>query len=144
MENIIKKAIEGGWKPWNYSFGTESERSTKEIVEVQEWEGNQKMVNIWHEKTGSDTGTKTVLAYEIIVCDPLFFQALGKACGWKTKMGHCGKDADDYEDKPCCHFAKQNCEWFEDGWLYHSLKFHEINLTEGWDKAVAYLEELMK
>ena len=136
MENIIKKAIEGGWKPWNYSFGTESERSTKEIVEVQEWEGNQKMVNIWHEKTGSDTGTKTVLAYEIIVCDPLFWQSLGKAMGWEETS---------HLESPYCWYYKgiyRRNLWGAE-WEYNQHRFID-HLTEGWDKAVAYLEELMK
>lgn len=31
----------------------------------------------------------------------------------------------------------------EGGWR-EDFKFHEINLTEGWDKAVSYLEELVK
>lgn len=130
MEQIIKKAIEGGWKPWEYSLGIESERSTKEIVEVQEWEGNQKMVNIWHEKTGSDTGTKTVLAYEIVVCDSLFWQALCKDLNqgmWTSPYTDCGR------------YMKNAPRW-----LWEAMNFHEINLTKGWDKAVEYLQELLK
>lgn len=54
-----------------------------------------------------------------VVCNPLFWQALAKACGWtnneKVKV-----------------------------WKFNAHEFHEINLTEGWDKAVEYLLELIK
>lgn len=55
-----------------------------------------------------------------VVCDPRFWEALGKACGWfeQTLEGQ----------KPTA--------W---DWKHNALRFHEINLTEGWDKAVAYL-----
>lgn len=58
---------------------------------------------------------------EMFFLDPLFWQALGKACGW-------GKD---YDGEP-------------EEWLSIALRFYEINLTEGWDKAVAYLAEITK
>ena len=29
-------------------------------------------------------------------------------------------------------------------WQRNALRFHEINLTEGWDKAVEYLTNLIK
>ena len=59
---------------------------------------------------------------ERIICDPLFWQALfpGKNMHVVTLSGN----------KPI--------------WVHQSLKFHEINLTEGWNKAVEYLENLIK
>lgn len=88
MNNIIQKAIEGGWD-----------------VEAP------------------------YQSYKITVCDPLFWQALGKACGlsWVCES--------------CVEYEKDNCQ---EKWLENALRFHEINLTEGWDKAVAYLEDLIK
>lgn len=81
MENIIKKAVEGGYH---------------HTLAIQ---GKQ---------------------YTYLVCDPIFWQALGKSCGWREEPA-----------------LKQN-------WEFIALSFHEINLTEGWDKAVKYLEDLIK
>lgn len=52
--------------------------------------------------------------YEL-VCDPEFFQSLAKACGWIEMLTQAK-----YE------------------------RFFNINYREGWEKAVAYLEELIK
>jgi len=83
MENIIKKAIEGGYT----------------------WEVR-----------GTVTRSEAIL-------DQLFWQALGKACGWSE-------------------FYREETGYSE--WLHNAIKFHEINLTQGWDKAVEYLEDLIK
>ncbi len=87
MEEIIKIAIEGGWKDKDFP-------------------------NLDPQYMGD--------LYRIIVCDPLFWQALGKASGWDKMIPMMAKD-----------------QW----WLLDALRFHEINLTEGWDKAVAYVKE---
>ena len=104
MEEIIKKAIEGGYK-WTDP----------------------------HED-GS---------YQEIVCDPFFWQALGKACGWENCCGNCGgylmKDGHCGESSDCWIAT-----FIRPKWQFVSLHFHEINLIEGWDKAVEYLENLIK
>ena len=84
MENIIKKAIEGGW--------------------------STSYVSLYSGKY-----------YEKYVLDPLFWQSLGKACGWH----HVGTIP---ENEP---------------FVYIALNFHEKNLTIGWDSAVEWLEELV-
>ncbi len=61
-----------------------------------------------------------------IVLDPLFWQALGKACGWDKQY------AEKYNIKTDRYY------------IGNAMEFHHINLTEGWDKAVAYLQELVK
>lgn len=101
METIIKKAIEGGWLPLSY-----------ETVEYHN--GGISF------STGSvdyETDAENYLSHKEIVCDPLFWQALGKACGWS-----------------------------DDGvtvvWLYHAHEFYNLNLTEGWEKAISYLQEI--
>lgn len=58
------------------------------------------------------------------VCDPLFWQSLGKACGWCI------------ERESYMQFIPQ--------WRDYALRFHEINLTEGWDAAVKWLNDLIK
>lgn len=85
----------------------------------------QKAIEGGWEKHGKNGGSKTTDKFmKVDVLDPLFWQALGKACGWEL-----GKTKWDVATAP--------------QWLEYSLQFHEINLTEGWDKAVSYLEELI-
>lgn len=56
-----------------------------------------------------------------------FWQALSKACGWVER----------YQD-PYADGLSVSTEW-----LYHSLEFHEINLTQGFDSAVSWLSDLV-
>ncbi len=106
MENIIKKAIEGGY------YGERAD------MPISHTDGDCSL---------RLHGADYVSMYEMI-CDPLFWQALGKACGWK-ELDHC----------PLCLQKSVTS-----GWGYHALHFHEINLTEGWEKAVEYLQEIIK
>ena len=97
MEDIIKKAIEGGYPEHT----------------------------IYH---------LTRLDNFVQVLDPLFFQAIGKACGWydhrmKGSRGECLE----------CGAPQCPIEWIENG-----KKFHEINLTQGWNEAIAWLDDLIK
>lgn len=63
------------------------------------------------------------------ILDPIFWQALSKACGWKV-----------YQSENIITKKEVLIEM----WLEHAKRFHEINLTEGWSKAVEYLEDLIK
>lgn len=110
MENIIKKAIEGGYNGVSHQ--------------------NQK---------GRWTGARVLSLDDMawVVLDPLFWQALGKACGWndENKFRMMGGVA---------HKINMETGKYIPIWIYHAIKFHEINLTQGWDKAVEYLEDLIK
>jgi len=67
-----------------------------------------------------------------ITLDPLFWQALGKQCGWqygrylkrKSFVGSKKVEVESLDNVP--------------------IRFHEINLTEGWEAAVKYLSEVTK
>lgn len=64
-----------------------------------------------------------------IVLDPLFWQALCKDMNqgmWRSSYTGEGR------------YMKSAPRW-----LWESMNFHEINLTEGWDKAVQYLESII-
>lgn len=102
MEEIIKKAIEGGYKVNGHPLR-------------------------WNEKTKS-------LMYPMIL-DPLFWQSLGKACGWEGEeiRMHLGE-----RGISSAYFGKHH------EYIYQATKFHIINLTEGWDKAVEYLTETIR
>ena len=107
MENIIKKAIEGGWKPFG-SIKTDGKN----------WGVPEVVANFYNQPT--------------FILDPLFWQALGKACGWE---GFYTKGNEEN--------GKRNITDLNPRWEYYALRFHEINLTQSWDKAVEWLEELL-
>ena len=123
MENIIKKAIEVGWN-------SDLEYDENEIV------------------------------LRLVLLDPLFWQALGKACGWGGNVNWvCTTDCDYYCNDCKLGFTKQtsrpdefqgvngthiDCPKKAQTWKLNALKFHQINLTQSFDKAVNWLGELIK
>lgn len=71
---------------------------------------------------------------QLVVIDPLFWQSLGKACGWGSNVWEHGIDEEGYPVKT------RSCANWED----YAIRFHEKNLTQCWTKAVEWLEELIK
>ncbi len=67
------------------------------------------------------------------VCDLAFWQALGKACGWGV-----GFNLESMSRGGSPHTSYGTGEW-----KIKAMKFHEINLTESWGKAIAWLEKLV-
>lgn len=115
MEQIIKKAIEGGYMFTDIMDGYELSCRT-ECIYYKTFEGEDKYI-----------------PYEVILMNPLFWQSLGKACEWeKNTCPHLGM---------CCG----KCPLMDiPEWQSKAIRFYEINLTEGWDAAVAYLESITK
>ena len=116
MENILKKAVTGGWngKPAFNGIAV----NTKNIQAQLFLHGN--FVKVWF-------------------CDPLFWQALSKACGWGIQIG-------DYKGDVHVNHQHNNGKCTEMcvvPSVKNALYFHEINLTEGFEKAVEYLENLI-
>lgn len=74
---------------------------------------------------------KPFTAYDVL--DPLFWQSLVKACGWTC----CGV-WNGIGVRPKGHETCSN------PFIRRALRFHEINLTEGWDAAITYLTEITK
>lgn len=122
MESIIKKAIEGGY---DSPFVTKKQISSYRHKDV------------------------AVMA----LIDPLFWQSLGKACGWdkvsfrqsvpaqiRTRINKRAKSEATriIKDTIPAHIRMMKRP-NPNGWKKHALRFHEINLTEGWEKAVEYL-----
>lgn len=114
METIIKRAIEGG---------------LKEGIEGYWWtfQHSNSYWAIW--KNGN--GDLTNIDLKHYVLDPLFWQSLGKACGWGVTDDCWGCTYDEG--------ATENTPY----WKYYALQFHEKNLTEGWDAAVKWLNEII-
>lgn len=102
MENIIRKAIEGGFNA-DALYGFKLEAPLQIATE------------------------------RVCISDPSFWVALGKACGWDNPLyrGH-------YKFMNSLVHIEAEKEW-----CHTALKFHSINLTEGWDKAVEYLQSII-
>lgn len=148
MEDIIKKAIEGGYKPlgWFDPYTAESRGFVSdgtEIIAIYGVDGDRTTVNMLQ-----------------VVMSPLFWQALGKACGWykEEHLVYLIPDGIDYtkaliyvEDNLGTPLNPADAKRIlylpynrtgKGTWIKNALRFHEINLTSGWDKAVEYLQEI--
>lgn len=72
-----------------------------------------------------------------IVLDSIFWQALGKACGWgNTHYIGCNSNGGEWQECGECDCSARFV------WRENALRFYEINLTGGWNKAVTYLTEV--
>lgn len=95
-------------------------------------EGGYDNQNARYIKLGTED--QTHCNYSNIVLDPLFWQALSKSCEWGSTGIHkaclCGKE------------KHNNYELME--WHINASNFYEINIIEGWEKAVEWLEEIIK
>jgi hypothetical protein len=108
MEEIIKRAIEGGY---------DNEMGLFNLPDYSPYDKR--------------------LIYAVLTNDPDYFKALGKACGWEKMVG---EDIKLYKQD----FADiLEHRILSSGWIVYSLRFHEINLTKGWEKAVEYLKSIV-
>lgn len=87
-----------------------------------------------------------IVYYQIITMESSFWQALGKACGRESGCNVCLNELGNYASGYSSE-CKNPKEHLTKGHVYpyiiNALKFHEINLTQGFDKAVEYLQELI-
>ena len=145
METIIKKSIEGGYRAIIHCDkevefgGANAGRFEKNGLETMHGD------SIW---TFKHNGSSFSQQHSITVLDPLFWQALGKACGWGEEMYANEEEKKVLKDMTTPFNADsvfiQPSKSIISGPLYYALKFHEINLTQGWDKAVEWLSDLIK
>lgn len=146
MENIIKKAIEGGYKNEKsqcYRCGLRR-REVKGFMLPCENDKGFKYKSHLFRRPHNGIG--------VYILDPLFWQALGKACGWKKYTWETWGNLDVLNLREQTDDEKSNAPWSTNTVpavrrytnVYYAMLFHQINLTEGWDKAVEYLEELTK
>lgn len=95
----------------------------------------------------------------VIILDPLFFQALGRSLGWWRKNDE-EKDLREGWHMACSlcgnkavlesnHWYCKECykyEWdidFREMWLYNALQFMSINFESGFEEAVKFLNKLI-
>lgn len=105
MESIIKKAIEGGYLP--------KLKSEMILIEIELPTARETI------KYGE---LKEKYLNQNALLDPLFWQSLGKSCGWEETYWSTNSNFN---------------------YLKEAQEFHRINLTEGWDAAVKYLQDLL-
>lgn len=155
MENIIKKAIEGGYK------------------EGENWKFQR--ANIYWAIWLNGNGDETTVDAKWYLMSSDFWQALGKACGWK-QWGSRENPAiitydvrfADYLMKPPRELDGKLVTDLENAIEYNQHKnitamklkgvldialkspmyhyyfcFHQINIEEGFEKAVTYLEKII-
>lgn len=83
-----------------------------------------------------------------IVMEPEFWQALGKACGWGEYPDYKIELPMLFEEEIQAAPAitqKQFGYKIEkhSPYMWYAIRFHQINLTEGWKKAVEYLSSIV-
>ncbi len=86
---------------------------------------------------------KFTTTFEDAVLDKFFWQALGKACGWETQPYLC-QDCKTIGFREGNHMNVCARKYRYGSWKDEALRFHEINITESWDAAVAYLTSITK
>lgn len=148
MESIIKKAIEGGWSPTGRDI--EYWQQQIKLDYNKEWTFRQ-----YEECYGIKEIRKHVL-------DSLFWKSLSVSCRWGQKLVaedgntclHCEvhisyqPSKENQERNRCNHVhypeACSHCSSKSITWQGHAIDFYQTNLNQGWEKAVAYLEEVTK
>lgn len=140
MESIIKKAMEGGYK---YSCAPTQFQPIGDGMTCN-FTGVNSQWACWNR---DDNDSTICVPHSETILDPLFWQSLGKACGWEQFGKHSMKGnnlrCSECGEKPHTGTGRCSKNWTGD-WQSYALRFHEINLTEGWDKAVDYLLGLIK
>lgn len=128
MDKIIAKAIEGGYEHSDYDLTRFNGLAEATLPDV-----------MCH-----------------IVCDPLFWQSLGKSCGWIEVCDNPGHgiinamagvkitDINRLGCPGCGHNEDHIVESTRNNHIKYALRFHEINLTEGWSEAVEYLSKIIQ
>lgn len=110
-EEIIKCAISGGYK-----------KGLKVRFDLP---------IVWFTKKGKSE----MLAVNDLICDPLFWEAIGRAKGWGVHS-HVA-------DALVYSLSATTGKTAKPDWLKHALNFMEINLTQGWQPAIEYLYSLI-
>lgn len=117
MEKIIKVAKEGGWKR---EGGLYAGYWQSPFMESDFWQSISKAYR-WEYERVMYVCKNTECVY-------------GNDYELETVLdGFCSK----------CGVKKSPFQKDDQVWLKNALKFHEINLTKGWDKAISWLEDLL-
>lgn len=124
MEDIIKKAIEGGWKLFGHALYPERSwrliNSSDGVGIEGRFGKDQWRIEVTIPPHGKLEESYCLFDLEKMFCDPLFWQALQKVKGWQSWQ---------MEDIRTCFFGEV---FRQDG-----------NEPMGWDSAVKYLDDIL-
>jgi len=136
METIIKKAIEGGWSTW--------------LKEDNYWISGEYI--FWKTHIIKDEFEQRKMTFHEAFMDPLFWHYLGDSLAWfpwvQTRNGVKVCFLEEHEKRkrqselgvspvggPLIEYVPTH--------IFYGALFHEMNLVEGFDKAVSWLEALV-
>lgn len=112
-EDAVRQAIEGGWKGEGAKFNSYVEM----FHDIH-----------WYRKDGYAENC----SLEEALFDPLFWQALGKARGWKNES----EFESDESGVSSLGFGGSEYIWFNgEEWKYHSIEWFLTRMSNGDEKA---------
>ena len=116
MEEIIKKAISGGYK----HGCSPSYKKSSGIFVFKDYD--------------NDGYSVENLIKEQVVLDPLFWQALCKECGWGVKGDiHVNHHANNGKCTDLCIVPSRD----------YAIRFYTINFSSGWQIAIEWLASIL-
>lgn len=126
MEKIIKKAIDGGWKEEELFIGSYAYfPNGMGNIEVR----YDRIYMTRLKKNGKSGRVIQYWKFQDLVIDTTFWKALSVACKWK------GNRQIEWDER----LIQKNIP----DWHFYALRFHELNLTSGFNEAVKWLEGLV-
>lgn len=131
-DKAIEKAIEGGWiEHLNYERPYFEEREKPE--------GFKSDVLIWGTRPDGKREF-TQYYYPEIALDPIFWQALGKSCGWQKQPYLC-PGCQTIGTREGNHMNACPHKYRRGDWREEALEFYDLILTGG--DTTAYWEEIL-
>lgn len=163
MEDLIKLAVEGDFDWWDYKEGLDKDQLYTFLTEDWEkpsyadlvcrsdffqalgrkcgWgEWTMKLsdvVHIWEIEFYKPDTSKT----PVYICDKCFARKVNEIVTLEIEYSYEEVKEGNYESRKV---IRAHGGYLREPWIDIAKRFHEINLTEGWDKAVAYLQEVTK
>lgn len=113
-QEAIKQAIEGGWQAYQLEYKNNEVQIDTERVLIYS-----------HDRLVKD------FSYEKILLDPLFWQALGKARGWKEEKCMDESDFPNASDGFKLILKEIIIPVREYDWKYNAIRYFETRLSSG-------------
>lgn len=131
MEEIIKKAIQAGWK---YSELTPNEKKAFFSWGVNSTNGFWiKWTEKYHKNLEDKFSEEWIrMSWQEVFTDVSFWESLGKACGWSnTTTDGCPNDSCSF----CEHYRSELPEW-----KYMARKFFQLIFDNGFEATIKYFK----
>lgn len=159
MENIIKKAIEGGWIPKELLMWSTQQEATEIKTYYRKEEDRFGIKYILGGNVCSAEVKSSAIDKNVAILDPLFWQALQKSCGWDISRSECCNSEVTRYPKDTkqpsgtimptwydwCKECKEKCRVLKNNnWEYRYDQFFTQNRQDGFDQAISWLENIIK